>query len=515
MIYVCYHDGYTYSRPDKMYAHCQHTHGDVQGGEAFGTVYGAWGDSRFGSSIYPLPWCVPLHTAGFKLKAHLKRHMELVHEHCECRVPGCDHVAETETEAAVHAKNHRICRVQGCGEVLMGDEEASRHLRDVHPTQVALAEMGRIAEDSTAQESMLPALSTAKNNFLKALGTGVQGAATPSITEAVASVSESAKNTEMKAFAENAYGHTPCQVRGCDHTAESAAASAIHARDHRMFEVSGCGQVLMGDEEEARYLRDVHKGSATGVSGFPLLHDYPKVDAEPDSRRRLYLGNLPHSTTKADIEHHFRGTGKITDIKLFHGFAFLEYKDWVDALHVATPYHGSDFMGQRLVVDFDPDPQIYDRAEGSASAATPRQEDATPTHEPPLSADHREIDVTDYGTTSMGLEAEAQHKRIHIRRDDPTNIMDTSGASMARTEQGTNEVLSSAQLDVGNEPRRSPRPTDHETSMIGRPSYEYQYTARKRRSDETLNSKGRNDALLERCYERAGRTSLAPYPTRR
>lgn len=47
------------------------------------------------------------------------------------------------------------------------------------------------------------------------------------------------------------------------------------------------------------------------------------------------------------------------------------------------------------------------------STRLPRQEDVTPTHQPPLSAEPREIDFTDYGTTFMGLEAEAQHKRTH------------------------------------------------------------------------------------------------------
>ncbi|KAK4963975.1 hypothetical protein LTR66_012537, partial [Elasticomyces elasticus] len=70
------------------------------------------------------------------------------------------------------------------------------------------------------------------------------------------------------------------------------------------------------------------------------------------SSTRLYLGNLPRSVTKADVENHFatHGTGEITEIKLMNGFGFIEYKDAMDARDVVPD--GSDFMGERLVVQF-------------------------------------------------------------------------------------------------------------------------------------------------------------------
>ncbi|OAQ96458.1 hypothetical protein LLEC1_04446 [Akanthomyces lecanii] len=54
------------------------------------------------------------------------------------------------------------------------------------------------------------------------------------------------------------------------------------------------------------------------------------------SNTRLYLGNLPPNATKADIEAHFatHGTGEITEVKLMHGFGFIEYKDPMDARDV-------------------------------------------------------------------------------------------------------------------------------------------------------------------------------------
>ncbi|KAK6851294.1 hypothetical protein PG990_007808 [Apiospora arundinis] len=72
------------------------------------------------------------------------------------------------------------------------------------------------------------------------------------------------------------------------------------------------------------------------------------------SATRLYLGNLPKGVTKQDVESHFatHGTGEITEIKLMNGFGFIEYKDAMDARDVVPAFHGSDFMGERLTVQF-------------------------------------------------------------------------------------------------------------------------------------------------------------------
>ncbi|KAI9762114.1 MAG: hypothetical protein M4579_000594 [Chaenotheca gracillima] len=72
------------------------------------------------------------------------------------------------------------------------------------------------------------------------------------------------------------------------------------------------------------------------------------------STTRLYLGNLPRNATKEDVQTHFNahGTGEITEIKLMNGFGFIEYKDAMDARDVVPAFHGSDFMGERLTVQF-------------------------------------------------------------------------------------------------------------------------------------------------------------------
>lgn len=60
------------------------------------------------------------------------------------------------------------------------------------------------------------------------------------------------------------------------------------------------------------------------------------------------------TATKADVEAHFakHGTGEITEVKLMNGFGFIEYKDPMDARDVVPAFHGTDFMGERLTVQF-------------------------------------------------------------------------------------------------------------------------------------------------------------------
>ncbi|RDI88491.1 hypothetical protein Vi05172_g1417 [Venturia inaequalis] len=92
------------------------------------------------------------------------------------------------------------------------------------------------------------------------------------------------------------------------------------------------------------------------------------------SSTRLYLGNLPRTATKADVETHFaaHGTGEITEIKLMNGFGFIEYKDAMDARDVVPAFHGSTFMGERLVVQFARGARRNDNAPHFQERTAPR-----------------------------------------------------------------------------------------------------------------------------------------------
>ncbi|KAJ6115750.1 hypothetical protein N7523_006167 [Penicillium sp. IBT 18751x] len=93
------------------------------------------------------------------------------------------------------------------------------------------------------------------------------------------------------------------------------------------------------------------------------------------SSTRLYLGNLPRNVTKPDIEEHFstHGSGKITEIKLMNGFGFIEYEDAMDARDVVPAFHGSDFKGERLTVQFARGPRRKENFPGPTDRpAAPR-----------------------------------------------------------------------------------------------------------------------------------------------
>ncbi|EKD16025.1 pre-mRNA splicing factor [Drepanopeziza brunnea f. sp. 'multigermtubi' MB_m1] len=85
------------------------------------------------------------------------------------------------------------------------------------------------------------------------------------------------------------------------------------------------------------------------------------ISSACDEAYQRYPADL-RTATKADVEAHFNthGTGEITEIKLMNGFGFIEYKDAMDARDVVPgmtaqqlqAFHGSDFMGERLTVQF-------------------------------------------------------------------------------------------------------------------------------------------------------------------
>ncbi|KAJ3465259.1 hypothetical protein MRS44_005917 [Fusarium solani] len=80
------------------------------------------------------------------------------------------------------------------------------------------------------------------------------------------------------------------------------------------------------------------------------------------------------TATKSDVEAHFatHGTGEITEVKLMNGFGFIEYKDPMDAQDVVPAFHGSNFMGERLTVQFAHGPRHREGGFGNHERAAPR-----------------------------------------------------------------------------------------------------------------------------------------------
>ncbi|KAF8420648.1 pre-mRNA splicing factor [Tirmania nivea] len=72
------------------------------------------------------------------------------------------------------------------------------------------------------------------------------------------------------------------------------------------------------------------------------------------SGTRLYLGNLPRDVTKREVEDFFKqhGNGNIVEVKLMNGFGFIQYDNEEDPKDIVPAYHGREFKGQRLTVQF-------------------------------------------------------------------------------------------------------------------------------------------------------------------
>jgi len=69
-------------------------------------------------------------------------------------------------------------------------------------------------------------------------------------------------------------------------------------------------------------------------------------------RCRLYLGRLPSSAMKRDVETFFRGYGKLVDINLRNGYGFVEFENSRDADDACHELNGKRLCGERIVVEF-------------------------------------------------------------------------------------------------------------------------------------------------------------------
>ncbi|RCN40608.1 hypothetical protein ANCCAN_13473 [Ancylostoma caninum] len=62
---------------------------------------------------------------------------------------------------------------------------------------------------------------------------------------------------------------------------------------------------------------------------------------------RVYLGRLPFRARESDIERFFQGYGRITDIAMKRGFAFIEFESKRDAEDAVDELNGRSILGDR------------------------------------------------------------------------------------------------------------------------------------------------------------------------
>lgn len=62
---------------------------------------------------------------------------------------------------------------------------------------------------------------------------------------------------------------------------------------------------------------------------------------------RVYVGRLSYRAHERDIERFFRGYGRITEILLKNGYAFVEFSDRRDAEDAVHDLNGRSLLGDR------------------------------------------------------------------------------------------------------------------------------------------------------------------------
>lgn len=74
---------------------------------------------------------------------------------------------------------------------------------------------------------------------------------------------------------------------------------------------------------------------------------------------RLFVGNLPFTTTENDLQDHFAQAGSVTAVNIMQdratgrsrGFAFVEMSSQDDATKAISMFHQKDFQGRPLTVN--------------------------------------------------------------------------------------------------------------------------------------------------------------------
>ncbi|MDD2716367.1 MAG: RNA-binding protein [Candidatus Wallbacteria bacterium] len=68
---------------------------------------------------------------------------------------------------------------------------------------------------------------------------------------------------------------------------------------------------------------------------------------------RLYVGNLPYSTTTEDLNSMFSKHGTVKDVKVIEGkgFAFVEMNDIAEAEKAMTALNNQEINGRTLKID--------------------------------------------------------------------------------------------------------------------------------------------------------------------
>jgi RNA recognition motif-containing protein len=66
-----------------------------------------------------------------------------------------------------------------------------------------------------------------------------------------------------------------------------------------------------------------------------------------DRPTRVYCGKLPRDVTEREVRRLFDEFGRLRDVRVLTGFAFVEYEDYRDARDAVDRLDGTRFLGDR------------------------------------------------------------------------------------------------------------------------------------------------------------------------
>ncbi|GAA6044014.1 hypothetical protein JCM8097_004299, partial [Rhodosporidiobolus ruineniae] len=75
------------------------------------------------------------------------------------------------------------------------------------------------------------------------------------------------------------------------------------------------------------------------------------------SGRRLYIGRVPQQATNRDFQDTFGTVGKLVEVRIMAGFAFIEFDQLRDAEQAVQEFNNKDFLGERILVEFAKPPR--------------------------------------------------------------------------------------------------------------------------------------------------------------
>lgn len=69
-----------------------------------------------------------------------------------------------------------------------------------------------------------------------------------------------------------------------------------------------------------------------------------------DRNPQIFIAKLSQRVTEDDLRYEFKPYGKIVNIQVKRGFAFVEYDDYHDAMDAIRKMNGKKIDGQRIIV---------------------------------------------------------------------------------------------------------------------------------------------------------------------